>query len=198
MANKAKFDRNEVVEKATNLYWEKGFNGTSMRNLQDAIDLRPGSIYATFGSKEGLFKESLSHYAQLGIERLHFCQQRSNSVLEGLTLFTHQLVVDTQKNSPSGMCMLQKTVAELTDEQSDLLSFAQSLLQNMEQQIAQLIERAKEQDEVPADKDSKQLARHLQVQILGLRNYARVNRGQLSKKELSNMVDAVFQQAPFK
>ncbi|MFA0500949.1 TetR/AcrR family transcriptional regulator, partial [Vibrio sp. 10N.222.46.A1] len=56
MAKTAKFDRQDVVDKATNLYWEKGFHATSMRNLQDVIDMRPGSIYAAFGSKEGLFK----------------------------------------------------------------------------------------------------------------------------------------------
>ncbi|WOD06891.1 hypothetical protein [Marinomonas sp. GJ51-6] len=41
MSKKAKFDRQQVIENATNLYWEKGYHATSMRNLQDAIDLRP-------------------------------------------------------------------------------------------------------------------------------------------------------------
>ena len=57
MSTKAKFDRDEVIEKAKNLYWQKGYHATSMRNLQDVIDMRPGSIYAAFGSKDNLFKE---------------------------------------------------------------------------------------------------------------------------------------------
>ena len=63
MSKNAKFDRTEVVEKATNLYWEKGYHGTSMRDLQTTVDLRPGSIYAAFGSKDNLFKEAINHYA---------------------------------------------------------------------------------------------------------------------------------------
>ena len=65
MAKATKFDRQDAVDKATHLYWEKCFHGTSMRNLQDVIDMRPGSIYACFGSKEGLFKEVLNNYAQI-------------------------------------------------------------------------------------------------------------------------------------
>ncbi|RJG42157.1 TetR/AcrR family transcriptional regulator [Motilimonas pumila] len=198
MANKAKFNRSDVVEKATNLYWEKGFNGTSMRNLQDAIDLRPGSIYATFGSKEGLFKESLSHYAAAGEQQLQQCLQQTDSVLEALMLFTRRIVVDSQQSSPSGMCMLQKTVAELTDEQSELLAFAQQLMHKMEQKFAELLQQAIVQGELAPDKNPAYLARHLQIQILGLRNYARVQHDHLEQAELLGLVDATFKQAPFK
>ena len=59
MGNAAKFDRQQVIDKATHLYWEKGFHATSMRHLQEVIDMRPGSIYAAFGSKEELFKHCL-------------------------------------------------------------------------------------------------------------------------------------------
>lgn len=60
MSKQAKFDRDDVIEKAKNLYWEKGYHATSMRNLQDVVDMRPGSIYAAFGSKDNLFKEALN------------------------------------------------------------------------------------------------------------------------------------------
>ena len=66
MSKSAKFNREDIIQKAANLYWEKGFHATSMRNLQEVIDMRPGSIYASFGSKEGLFKEALQHYASHG------------------------------------------------------------------------------------------------------------------------------------
>ncbi len=70
MAKPAKFDRQKVIDKATNLYWKKGFHATSMRNLQTEIDMRPGSIYAAFGSKDGLFKEALRNYADIALTQL--------------------------------------------------------------------------------------------------------------------------------
>ncbi|WP_317918268.1 TetR/AcrR family transcriptional regulator [Vibrio sp. MACH09] len=197
MVNKIKFNRDDVIAKATNLYWEKGFNGTSMRNLQDTIDLRPGSIYSAFGSKEELFKQSLSHYAELGQRQLSLCLQDTDSIIEGLMLFTQRLVVNSQKESPNGMCMLQKTVAELTDDQAELLAFAQQLMQKMERKFAALLKQAIDNGELASDKDPARLARHLQIQILGLRNYARVNRGNINQDELSDLVKGIFVQSPF-
>ena len=60
-----KHDRQDAIRRATDLFWEKGFRATSMRNIQQATDLRPGSIYASFGSKEGVFKETLQDYVKV-------------------------------------------------------------------------------------------------------------------------------------
>ncbi|MFA0643237.1 TetR/AcrR family transcriptional regulator, partial [Vibrio cyclitrophicus] len=110
MAKTAKFDRQDVVDKATNLYWEKGFHATSMRNLQDVIDMRPGSIYATFGSKEGLFKETLARYTELGILNLNRFRNETDSPIQALENFVRRVVVESKQSSPNGMCMLAKTV----------------------------------------------------------------------------------------
>ncbi|NBB84288.1 MAG: TetR family transcriptional regulator, partial [Alphaproteobacteria bacterium] len=46
MARKATFDRAAVLDKAMALFWAKGYHATSLRDLEAALDLRPGSIYA--------------------------------------------------------------------------------------------------------------------------------------------------------
>ncbi|MGR5063191.1 TetR/AcrR family transcriptional regulator [Photobacterium sp. DNB22_13_2] len=194
MANHAKFDRQQVIDKATNLYWEKGFHATSMRNLQDVIDMRPGSIYAAFGSKEGLFKEALQRYTELGVAQLAACRAESTSPIDALKLFMKQLVINTQSEAPNGMCMLAKTVAELTDEHAELLQEAKDSFRKMEGEFEKLITEAQELGEVGKDKNPQQLARHVQVQISGLRTYARANG---DDAPLEQMVEDVFRHYPF-
>lgn len=189
MANKSKKNRQDIVDKATNLYWEKGFHGTSMRNLQDVIDMRPGSIYAAFGSKEGLFKEALQHYTQQGFEHLIALKAQTGSPLQGLKAFVEAAVITSQTEAPSGMCMLAKTISELTEENAELLAEAKLLLTKMEGVFTNTIIEAQTAGEVPPQKQAKQLARHLQVQIMGLRTYARVSH---DEKTVSDMLDAVF------
>lgn len=58
-----KYDRDKVIDKATALFWQRGFQGAGMRDIQQALDMRPGSIYARFQSKEGLFKLVVDKYA---------------------------------------------------------------------------------------------------------------------------------------
>lgn len=194
MSKKAKFDRQQVIENATNLYWEKGYHATSMRNLQDAIDMRPGSIYAEFGSKDGVFKASLEHYAQLGLAELDRLYQLSESPLETLKRFIKQAVIDSQEAAPSCMCMLAKTVAELTHEQRELLEVAKKALKSVEDQFAKLIEEAQEKGEVKKEKDAQELARFLQIQITGLRVYAKTSD---DNGPLEKMINELFEHYPF-
>ncbi|WP_415899725.1 TetR/AcrR family transcriptional regulator [Neptuniibacter sp. QD48_11] len=175
MANTLKHDRAEVLDKATNLFWEKGFHATSMRNLQDHIDMRPGSIYAAFGSKEGLFKESLNHYAKTSLARLTESTKTSESPLAALKAFIKTVVLNCREDTPSEMCMLVKAIAELTEENGELLDEAKGLLKAVEQALTQLIEQAQAAGEVDSSKDAARLARYIQMQLIGLRVYARVS-----------------------
>ncbi|MEH6648650.1 MAG: TetR/AcrR family transcriptional regulator [Motiliproteus sp.] len=184
-----KHDRQEAIQRATDLFWEKGFHATSMRNIQQAIDMRPGSIYASFGSKEGLFKETLQDYAKASGIRLNACLEASSSPLEGLRLFIKDSVIGCRESAPSGMCMLVKTISELTDENAELLAEAKRLLVGVETKFIALLEQAQQCGELDRSKSPQRMARYLQVQLMGLRAYARANEGD---DQLNALIDDVF------
>jgi AcrR family transcriptional regulator len=56
------FDVDEVLQAALNVFWGKGYEGATMADLREATGLQPGSIYAAFGSKAGLFKQVVERY----------------------------------------------------------------------------------------------------------------------------------------
>ncbi len=56
------FDKEEVLDRAMNLFWKKGYNGTSIRDLEKATGLGKSSLYNTFGGKEALFLVTLKRY----------------------------------------------------------------------------------------------------------------------------------------
>ncbi|MEP4891066.1 MAG: TetR/AcrR family transcriptional regulator [Aliiglaciecola sp.] len=192
MANNTKFDRDQVIDKALQLYWRRGFHGTSMRILQDEIDMRPGSIYAAFGSKEGLFKQALIRYTQLGSEHLQQCRSKTTSPLSALKDFMLSRVTDTQMSSPTCICLLAKTIAELTDENPELLEQAKASLKAMESSFETLIIEAQLAGELVQSQDSKKLARHVQINFSGLRTYIRVYGAQVPTEEI---IDNIF--APY-
>ncbi|MDO6683911.1 MULTISPECIES: TetR/AcrR family transcriptional regulator [unclassified Agarivorans] len=194
MANSAKFNRQDVVQKATELYWEKGFHATSMRNLQEVIDMRPGSIYASFGSKEGLFSEALDNYANSSIEQLYACKAEAASPIAALKLFLKKALIDSRETAPSGMCMLVKTVAELTDDNAELLEQTKKLLAKVEAEFTKVLNEAKLAGELQNDKDTAQLARHLQVQIIGLRTYSRAHDG---NAPIEQLIEELFEHSSF-
>src|SRR4051812_3480675 len=56
------FDRARALEQALTLFWERGYEGTSIADLTAVMGITPPSLYAAFGSKEALFREALSLY----------------------------------------------------------------------------------------------------------------------------------------
>lgn len=194
MANSAKFDRQEVIDKATNLYWKKGFHATSMRNLQDEVDMRPGSIYAAFGSKDGLFKEALRNYKEMGIAQIKEYRDEFDSPIGALKAFVKAQVIDTQGEAPNGMCMLAKTIGELTEDNQEIIDVTKECLGEISAEFAQVIDAAKKAGEISEFKDIDELASHVQIQITGLRTYAKL---QPDKKKLNLMVDNIFNHYPF-
>lgn len=194
MVNTVKFDRQEVLDKATNLYWKKGFHATSMRNLQDEVNMQSGSIYSAFGSKEGLFKEALRNYTDKVIEQLKQCKVDYESPLKGLHAFVKAQVIGTQCDAPNGICMLAKTISELTEDNQELINITKDHLAEINNKFAEVIEDAKTYGELCKYKSTYDLASHVQIQITGLRTYAKL---QSDKSKLELMINDIFNHHPF-
>lgn len=194
MAKTAKFDRQEVIDKATNLYWKKGFHATSMRNLQDEIDMRPGSIYAAFGSKDGLFKETLRNYTDMTLSQLQQLSNEYDSPTDVLKAFVKAQVIDTQNDAPNGMCMLAKTIGELTEENQEIIDTTRNHLGEIVDAFIKLIAQGQARGEITKNKTVEDLASHVQIQIAGLRTYAKINR---DKNMLNNKIEDIFTHYPF-
>src|SRR5580700_8309201 len=58
------FDTDEALDQAMHLFWRKGFLGTSLSDLTEAMGINRPSLYAAFGNKESLFRKALEHYSK--------------------------------------------------------------------------------------------------------------------------------------
>lgn len=60
-----KFDQQQALRQAMLLFWQKGFDNTSMPDLAKAMNINAPSIYAAFGSKEDLFEQAVEYYESI-------------------------------------------------------------------------------------------------------------------------------------
>lgn len=65
------YDRAQVTDRAMRLFWERGYHATSTRELAEAMEVNPYSLYAEFGSKEALFDAAIDRYEQIVVQH-HF------------------------------------------------------------------------------------------------------------------------------
>ncbi|PAV26122.1 TetR family transcriptional regulator [Tamilnaduibacter salinus] len=173
MPRAARYDRNQAIERAVRLFWERGYAGSSMKQIEQALDMRPGSLYATFGSKDGLFHEALDHYAGQMSAALDEQLAAGETPLEGLKRYLReagrQLLAP---KTPARACMMVKTLLEANRDQPMIRDRVNELLARTEARFADILQASVRSGELPAGTDCQRLARLLQAQIMGLRSFA--------------------------
>ena len=68
MGRPREFDEDKALAKIMDVFWEKGFEGTSMSDLETATGLRKGSLYAAFGDKRAMYRKSVALYGRTAID----------------------------------------------------------------------------------------------------------------------------------
>ena len=63
MPKSVTFDTENVMENVMELFWRKGYNGTSMQELVNATGLNRSSLYNTYGDKFSLFEQAIQGYS---------------------------------------------------------------------------------------------------------------------------------------
>ena len=81
------FDRDTALEAMVQVFWERGFESTTKRDLMEATGLASQSLYNTFGGMEQMFQEAMAHYARTRHEQVRQMLQAPGSPLENLRQF---------------------------------------------------------------------------------------------------------------
>ncbi|MGK0419089.1 MAG: AcrR family transcriptional regulator [Halopseudomonas sp.] len=170
----AKYDRDTALQQAVILFWRKGYSGASMKQIEQALDMRPGSLYAAFGSKDGLFSEAMDLYMAAMFQEMDEHLAQYTSITEGLRSYLRQLATSASGDStpPARACMLVKTLLELNDGETPLQTKINSIFCLIESKFAAVLADAKRRGEVSETLDCGRMARLLQTQVMGLRSFA--------------------------
>lgn len=172
MSRTTLYNRQEALERAIQLFWQKGFHATSLKDIEQALDMRPGSIYAAFGNKDGLFQEALEHYAKASLTELERILASYESPLLGLAAYMRQLGGICDKKTPSRACMLVKSLLELGAREQLALDKVEKLLAGMETRFIECFIEAQRLGELDSELDTARLGRRLQAEVMGLRAFA--------------------------
>ena len=154
------FNQDKALEAALKVFWSRGYEGTSMAELTEALGINKPSIYAAFGNKEELFRQALARYVSgpvafvSEVKKLATARQVVESFLkqaaEGFA----------NKDTPNGCLIVQ---AALTCGQSSSV-VQQELIayrKHFEAGFAERFEQAKAEGDLPQQADSKQLAKYV-------------------------------------
>ncbi|OAF01152.1 TetR family transcriptional regulator [Bradyrhizobium centrolobii] len=179
------FDVELALDRAMELFWRKGYEGTSLSDLTETLGITRPSLYAAFGNKEVLFRTVLKRYEANVVTyrrkalNAHSAYAVARELLEGAA----NLFGDESK--PAGCLGVQGALACGEDAEP----VRQELVANRsagERALRQRLKRAKTEGDLPADSNPASLARFLSAVVYGM---AVLSAGGASHKELLQVTE---------
>ena len=147
----ARFDRDEALERAMEMFWERGYEGTTLEDLQAAMgDIGPTSFYHAFGSKEALFRQAVDKYQEtVGGPALRALEE-SPTAREAVHLML-RLTAESfcRPGKPHG-CMLVLGAINCTPANAGPQNYLQSIRRAAPKVIKRRLKRAVDEGDLPA------------------------------------------------
>jgi len=169
MARTKDFDENEVLTKAIQVFWLKGYNGTSMQDLVDSLGISRSSLYDTYTDKHTLFMKALESYQNSGAARIQDIIDNSGSAKETvkrlLELATTELLDDKEQKG----CFMVNAEVEVASHDAAVNSLVCKNDQQMEEAFYQVIQKGKDSGEIKNQQDARALARFIFNSVKGMR-----------------------------
>lgn len=167
------FDLDEATDKAINVFWKKGFEGTSMADLTDGMKINKGSLYNAFGSKKALFDRAFLRYDRLNRqEMIRQLDQMEDPVAAIETLF-EGLIEETRNDPENKGCLLINTALELPNHNADVQEMVSAALGEFEAFFARTVRRGQQSGSIPKSINPNEAAKSLLALVVGLRVLAR-------------------------
>ncbi|AOK92236.1 MULTISPECIES: TetR/AcrR family transcriptional regulator [Paenibacillus] len=165
MVRPREFDEDQALDAAMRIFWEKGFEATSLSDLTSKMGIQRPSIYAAFGDKKQLFEAALRKYTQSHAAYVRSRLQSNSSVKEAFYNFFGGVVAEEYEDGPNRGCFCINTMVELAphDEKFEILTREHQMY--LSAVFQETLERGIRSGELEASMDARALA-HTMVSLL--------------------------------
>jgi len=160
------FDRDQALDQAMDVFWEKGFEAASLADLTKAMGINPPSLYAAFGDKERLFLEAVERYVSRRSESCDYCKEPTarESVRKLLAYVAEEM---TDSAHPHG-CLMMMAATTTTAASPQLQAAVAKLRASSRNKLRERIARGVAEGELPADTDCAALAAFYGTVLAGM------------------------------
>jgi len=161
------FDKDAALEAAMLLFWERGFEGTSMANLTQAMSLNPSSIYAAFGDKHALFQLAVKRYMEMRAQYAGKALEEPTLERVVRALFDSTIAFLTTPGHPP-TCMTLAGAVGCSLEATPARDLMTEIRKQNQVAIRERLLKARKSGELPKDTDVDDYTRYLSTILAGL------------------------------
>lgn len=186
MARTVEFNETETIEKAMNVFWEKGYHATSMQDLVDAMQINRSSLYNTIGDKHCLFLKCVQSYADTAMQETRDKVAKEPSALKAITNIIRDKaawVVDCDKG-----CLGVKTIFEIAPEDSAVRNILSKNNEKYLVFLTDLVQKAQEDGEIAANESPSLIAEYIMTTFTGWKQAYILNGNPITIKKMAEFL----------
>jgi AcrR family transcriptional regulator len=161
------FDEEKALDQAMRVFWKKGFEGASITHLTKAMGIKPGSLYAAFGSKQELFRRALERFRALHVPFVEDALKEPTAYAVAERTLREMAVFLTKPGCPPG-CLTIKTSLAASDEGAVIHNELITLRTSAQRALRLRFARAKREGDLPAHSNPESLARFITAVYQGM------------------------------
>jgi TetR/AcrR family transcriptional repressor of nem operon len=175
MARPREFDADIALDRAMEVFWNKGYEATSLDDLCEVMGLSRSSLYATFGSKRKLLLQSVDRYVDSRTPQIAAVLAPPLPISDAFAALARQLIDQIESGPGRRGCFLGNCAAELPRNDRAAQARVRRGLESTEATFRDALIRAQACGELPSGADVGALARFLTAGFQGLRLVGKVN-----------------------
>ena len=162
MAGRPKiFDEQEVIDKAIDVFWKKGFEAASAEELLTAMNIGKGSFYLSFkGGKKELYEKSLDQFSRKAMDRFQADLAEATDPVRFVKKFFLSMA-DSPKERQLNGCYLGNAIVEMSNVDTRTKNKAARLLSRLEESFSDIIRQAQIQNKIKTKENPDIIARML-------------------------------------
>ncbi|MBV7331182.1 TetR/AcrR family transcriptional regulator [Chloroflexi bacterium TSY] len=176
MARQKEFDQEKALDRAMRLFWQKGYEATSIQDLVDHLGIGRRSLYDTFKSKHDLFIAALDRYRQMTNNLSTAMNKELQASPKVLIRRIFELIIEEAVNDQDRCgCFVVNSAVELARHDDAVAVRVREAMQRMEDDFYALLVQAQKNGELNATRDLRDLAQFLVNAVYGIRVQAKIN-----------------------
>lgn len=173
MARSKEFEENAVLEKAMKLFWEQGYEKTSMNDLVEHMGIHRRSLYDTFTDKHTLYLKAMDRFEERTNAHLAAGVKQSRTAKEALQ-FIFDYMSNGEEGAPPG-CMFVNSAVEMACRDEDVDAKSVRSFEKVEHLLVEIVSRGQQNGEFTDRYEAPELAEYLHNALTGLRVMARTS-----------------------
>lgn len=190
MARTKEFNEDQALDKAIEIFWHKGYNGTSAQDLVNHLGLSRSSLYDTFGDKQKLFVKSLKRYQKQNLDSLTELFENAENIKTALTEIFKQAVIESLQDRITKGCFMVNSAVELAMHDPEIAKIVHDNQKVVEDIFCNAVKKGQESGQISDRQDARSLARFIFNNYSGIRVLARA--GEKDKQVYDDILKAIF------